>query len=283
MAGNAANIAPTVLEECDWDGSVKFDVPKGWLSVTDYENELLPELEGDDLIESLCSQMKYRKKSVLSSGKRRNKIEGWDTMACPAEPNGGLGSMHEKRLPTMKFFERGGAMMRGYFTSVPIKQPVTNAVLTRTVDEHCEIEEDECEFLTGYWSDTSDVDEDKVLLEDTSPITVNSLSMMPLQSNIACPKFPIRAPPPLKHHRLEIPVWVVRKEAQEAQEKKLWEAYKDIQRQIKSAHPKFVCGVNSLQAYRAHTIQTHLHLKKMAIDASKQAAESQGFAENWGG
>ena len=56
-SGNTANTAPTALEECDWDGSVNVNVPEGWMTVTDYEDDLLSELEGNDLIESLRSQM----------------------------------------------------------------------------------------------------------------------------------------------------------------------------------------------------------------------------------
>ena len=198
-------------------------------------------------------------------------------------------------------------MMCGFFSSVP----VTNAVPARAVNEHREIEEPGCEIFTGYWSDISNADDDdEVLPEGTgddghegddeqedeverltnrmSPTAVNSMSMMPSHwPDVACQKFPIRAPPPLKRRRLEVPVRVVRKEAWEAQEKKLWEAYNDIQKRIESARPKFVRGVNSLQAYRACAIQSYLHLvldnKRKPIDPSKRAAESQGFAENWGG
>ena len=109
-------------------------------------------------------------------------------------------------------------MMRGFFTSVP----VTNAVPASAVDKRHEIKEPECEIFTGYWSDISNVDDDdEVLPEGTgddghegddeqedeverltnrmSPTAVNSVSMMPSHwPDVACQKFPIRAPPPLK-------------------------------------------------------------------------------------
>ena len=131
-------------------------------------------------------------------------------------------------------------MMHGFFTSVP----VTNAMLVSAVDECCEIEEPECKIFTN-------ADDEEVFLEDTGMMVMREMMNMRMKNdlpteclpplstvfmmpshwpNIACQKFPIQAPPPLKCHRLEVPVWVVCKEAWEAQEKKLWEAYNDIQK-----------------------------------------------------
>ena len=131
-SGNTANTAPTALEECVWDGSMKINVPEGWMTVTDYEDDLLSELEKNDLIESLRSQMckgvgscegltgyqEIQKKISTPQWKKQNKIEGWDTMACPTEPNVRLGSRPEKKLPRMKFLERVEWIIKGSVVSI---------------------------------------------------------------------------------------------------------------------------------------------------------------------
>jgi len=60
-----------------------------------------------------------------------------------------------------------------------------------------------------------------------------------------------------------------------------------IEKLIESKKNVFVAGRNSLQAYRARAIQSHLHMVihngRKHTEASERAAESQGFAEKWGG
>ena len=64
-------------------------------------------------------------------------------------------------------------------------------------------------------------------------------------------------------------------------------ALQDIEKLVKSKRDIFVVTRNGLQAHRALAIQSHLrmvlHNKRKHIKASEIAAESQGFAQNWGG
>jgi len=70
-----------------------------------------------------------------------------------------------------------------------------------------------------------------------------------------------------------------------------WKALKfalnDIEKLIWSKTDFFDAGQHGLQAYRVRAIQSYLwmvmHNKKGHIEASQRAAESQGFAEKWGG
>ena len=61
---------------------------------------------------------------------------------------------------------------------------------------------------------------------------------------------------------------------------------KDIEKLINSKRDIFVAGHSSLQAYRARTIQSYLHIvvinKHKGVAASEIAAESQGFSAKWG-
>ncbi|KAF8523101.1 hypothetical protein BU17DRAFT_75038 [Hysterangium stoloniferum] len=54
----------------------------------------------------------------------------------------------------------------------------------------------------------------------------------------------------------------------------------DIKKLLVYRHTKFEAGLHGLQAHRAQSIECYL---QMSIDASKCAAESEGFAPHWGG
>lgn len=96
-------------------------------------------------------------------------------------------------------------------------------------------------------------------------------------------------PPPAKRARrkLDVPARTVRICAREDRLKALQSGLKDIEKLIGSKRTEFDAGQNSLQAYRACAIQSHLQMvvnnKRKAIEASEIAAESQGFAAKWGG
>ncbi|KIL55377.1 hypothetical protein M378DRAFT_90974 [Amanita muscaria Koide BX008] len=100
------------------------------------------------------------------------------------------------------------------------------------------------------------------------------------------PSFSIRPAPPLKRRRLDIPARVKIRKAREERQKKLVLALQDIEKLIKSKQDIFEAGQNGLQAYRARAIQSYLrmvvHNKRDGMTASQIAAESQGFAVNWG-
>ena len=68
---------------------------------------------------------------------------------------------------------------------------------------------------------------------------------------------------------------------------KLEKALKMIEKVIMTKKKVFKAGRNGLQSYQARAIQSHLHMVvrngRKHIEASERAAESQGFAANWGG
>ncbi|KAG1762082.1 hypothetical protein EDD22DRAFT_778846 [Suillus occidentalis] len=139
----------------------------------------------------------------------------------------------------------------------------------------------ESAIFTGYLSDLSDSDNE--LTEDdidtNAPLlTTPSESPSPL---------PTRQPPSLKRQRLEVPARVARQQAQNNRRIEMEQALKDVEVLIQSKKDLFDAGRNGLQAYRARAIQSYLwmvvHNKKKSIEASQRAAESQGFAEKWGG
>jgi hypothetical protein len=87
--------------------------------------------------------------------------------------------------------------------------------------------------------------------------------------------------------KLDIPAHTARLVAQEHRAKTLQSGLQDIEKLIASKRTAFDAGQNSLQAYQAHAIQSHLQMvvwnKRKAIEASEIAAEIQGFAPRWGG
>lgn len=86
---------------------------------------------------------------------------------------------------------------------------------------------------------------------------------------------------------MDVPAQVARQQAQEDRKKGLELALKDMEKLICSKHEIFKAGQNGLQEYQARAICSHLRMviggKCNAIEASQCAAESQGFAANWGG
>lgn len=94
-------------------------------------------------------------------------------------------------------------------------------------------------------------------------------------------------PPPRKRQKLDVPARVVRQKAREAHVNILKKCLLDIEKLIASKRTEFDAGRNGLQAYRARSIQSCLHMvvnnRRSFIHASECAAESQGFAAKWGG
>lgn len=137
-------------------------------------------------------------------------------------------------------------------------------------------------IFTGYDSDCTndeesepdegDVDDDTHLVCNTSNHDTD---------------FPVRAPPPLKRRRLDVPARSAKQARKEKRQKDFAEALIAIEKLVRSKRNVFAGGSNGLQACRARAIQSCLGMvannNRGLIDASKRAAESQGFAENWGG
>ncbi|KAK0183754.1 hypothetical protein F5146DRAFT_940047 [Armillaria mellea] len=90
-------------------------------------------------------------------------------------------------------------------------------------------------------------------------------------------------PPPLKQHQQEVPV----QQEKTQWKKELEKALDAINKLIHSRAHIFAASANGLQAYRAWAIQSYLTMVvnngRKGIDASEQAAKSQGFAAKWEG
>lgn len=142
--------------------------------------------------------------------------------------------------------------------------------------------------FAGYLSDLP--------MSDESDMDEELDSEMPDQDEESGHKFaaetrsrPFLAPqlPPLKRQRLEIPAWLARQQKQAQNKKDLEQALDDIEKLVQSKKEVFDAGQHGLQAYRARSIQSCLWMiirnKRGRIEASKRAAEGQGFSEQWGG
>ncbi|KAG6894945.1 hypothetical protein C0992_003824 [Termitomyces sp. T32_za158] len=93
--------------------------------------------------------------------------------------------------------------------------------------------------------------------------------------------------PPLKRRRLEIPVRTQREHSHKEKVKQLNEALADLKKLNKSKKTTFAGGPKGLQAVRTLAMQSFLCMVvkngQLSVDASKRAAESYGFAAQWGG
>jgi len=146
------------------------------------------------------------------------------------------------------------------------------------------------EVFTGYLSDRSEdeFDDNENIDNVDSPPADKPRSTTPsTQLPITSESFPIRPPPPPKRQKLDIPACTARRNAQEARRDQFKKALTAIEKLIASKRDVFQSGRNGLQAYRGWAVQSCLQMvvnnNRGLIDASQRAAESQGFAEKWGG
>ncbi|KAG1727295.1 uncharacterized protein EDB91DRAFT_1061178 [Suillus paluster] len=95
------------------------------------------------------------------------------------------------------------------------------------------------------------------------------------------------AVPALKRRRVDVLHCEQRRMKQEKYLEELKGALAAIEKHLKSKKTAFIGGLNGLQAKRARSIQSYLMMVvkkgRLSIDASKRAAESHGFAAEWGG
>ncbi|KAG0692791.1 hypothetical protein DFH29DRAFT_817140 [Suillus ampliporus] len=95
------------------------------------------------------------------------------------------------------------------------------------------------------------------------------------------------AVPPLKRRKLDVPYREQRRLAKETRLDEMKKALTSIEKLLKAKKTVFVGGLNGLQVKCARSIQSYLtmviKMKRLSIDASQRAAESHGFAANWGG
>ena len=140
-------------------------------------------------------------------------------------------------------------------------------------------------IFTGYASDLeSELDES--MSDESSEENDENDQHGGKSSGICAPEFPMSEPPQLKRRRLEIPKQIARHNAKESRLRKLETALKDIEKVIASKLTQFQAGRNGLQEYRARAVRSYLHMivknGRKGMDASRRAAESQGFSANWG-
>ena len=100
--------------------------------------------------------------------------------------------------------------------------------------------------------------------------------------------FCVQNPLPLKQQCHDVPIRSVWKRRRLEVEVELKEALIAIEKLVASKKKTvFKAGSNSLQAYQARAIQSHLHMVlrngRKHIKASERAAETQGFTAKWGG
>ncbi|KAJ7706607.1 hypothetical protein B0H16DRAFT_1345852 [Mycena metata] len=157
------------------------------------------------------------------------------------------------------------------------------------------------EIFTGYLSDLSSGNHDEndnandTAGEEPPSAPPTSDAAPPPASSSANPDLPIphqvRPPPALKRQTFDVPKAERRQAAAvlaaKARANILASSLVAIDKLIASKKDVFHAGNASLQAYRARSIQSHLHMvvrnKKGWTPASETAAEAQGFATKWGG
>ena len=137
------------------------------------------------------------------------------------------------------------------------------------------------DIFTGYMLDLSN--DELELQEDEN---VDTPGQLPARTP-PNPLFPAQAPSPLKCQKLDIPVHITHQNMKPAREAGPKKALTNIKKLIASKCDVFMAGQNLLQAYQGRTIQSCSHMmlnsKQGLVDSSKKAAESQEFAQNWGG
>jgi len=160
--------------------------------------------------------------------------------------------------------------------------------------------------FTGYWSDLSDWDQEEESDDEDDWEEVHlgsaSVDLDDVQSTSTpspAPTSPGPSPsfavtvtaPPLKRRRLAVSVKAMKESERKERSKQSWQAYHDINKLIQSKKTKWEGGVHGLQITRARAIRSLLGIflkpkdeqQKTFVVASKMAALSHGFAENWGG
>jgi hypothetical protein len=135
-------------------------------------------------------------------------------------------------------------------------------------DEECDEDED-------YEDNPSDGDTD---VEDNAAAATISEESEPTRSS---------ADLQTKRRKLEIPVRVMKAQKQEERQKEFQAGLDGIRAVLHSRKTDFAAGVTGLQSYRIRAVQSHLLMLikngHHSIEASEQAAESQGFGPKWGG
>jgi hypothetical protein len=178
--------------------------------------------------------------------------------------------------------------MRKFFTPKPVPAPVQTAVLPADIDPvEMPVSDSDLQSIAELAGYESDETEDGLLEcnDDENSDVVAAETSSAIQSE-ASARLPGTAPP-LKRRKLDVSCLEQRKAKQDERMKELTEALGDIHCLLVSKKTKFASGPNGLQARRARAMESHLRLVikngQGWAQAAKQAAETYGFAANWGG
>jgi hypothetical protein len=173
------------------------------------------------------------------------------------------------------------SMMRAFFKT-PLKDAGVAAPSESTMTAAMEPTPDENRNFADLVNYPSDLSSDH---SDSLDMLDNGVETSPTDSDEVCHSQPIV--PLRKRQRLDIPYRVQREQKRKQRLDDLENAFKDLEKLLKAKKTKFVGGVQGLQARRARTMESHLRLivknAQQFTSASKQAAETHGFAANWGG
>ncbi|KIJ39220.1 hypothetical protein M422DRAFT_258109 [Sphaerobolus stellatus SS14] len=307
---------------CSWSGGVIctpdiHGTDDGYITVWDTEeeiesvgeqgdNDIFEVLQGEEVIDGLQKSCKMQQDleelSTPTSYERIMGVKG-SKQWRKAESNRALGynglSERRKREIRQENREKEAAAAKmqetkmaknfhSFFTQAPIPPPPDPNSAPEASNSHLAnatatplIPVENTEVFQGYLSDISDDEwmgndeegsgddnDDEDEDEDTAP----------------------QAPTVGKRRKLNVSVLEMRAKNREAHKLKQKRALEDIEQLIASKLDVFAAGKNSLQAYRARTIQSCLWMMLKGtekqcsfIDASRRAAESHKLSENWGG
>jgi hypothetical protein len=168
--------------------------------------------------------------------------------------------------------------MLGYFNTTSLSSPARNTFVTEVISGSgylSDISDDDI----GYNGDTNDGDsEDEGSINEADTVFEAIPSLSGGYKQVAVPV--------LQRKKLAIPARTAQKLKHEQHFQDLTVAFSDISKVILSKKTQFDAGNNVLQARCARAIESCLRAivknGKKSIPASHMAAESQGFAPDWG-
>ncbi|KZT08516.1 uncharacterized protein LAESUDRAFT_736015 [Laetiporus sulphureus 93-53] len=173
----------------------------------------------------------------------------------------------------------GAKLMRNFFkAATDLSESSQNEQCSSRSTDHEESNDDihsaavpaSDEIFRGYLSDepgASDTDDPEIEAarkRDDSTTSSRTRPRSPSSMHIV-------TPPPRKHAKRNVPACVVRANAQEARHKERVKGLNAIEKLVNS------------KRYQFSHLHMVIHNKRSGTEASKLAAESYGFAANWGG
>ncbi|KZT30319.1 hypothetical protein NEOLEDRAFT_1144727 [Neolentinus lepideus HHB14362 ss-1] len=238
------------IEECAWDGTVNhwpLDTDSEWSGESGEESgEEISELEGDELAESIGKELDRELQRLNQSSPYEQLTQKHTSKDWKrAESNRHL-RYNGNSDRTQCRNEQAAHMKEDQDALTQKSAPSPMPDITHPDD-----------IFMGYLSDKESGEEDE----------------QERQNN--------------EHSSLSEPARVTHEKHQEEWKKECTKALMDIEKLVWSKREVFEVGQNGLQAYQVRVIQSCLQMVVNngchLINASERAAESQGFAEKWGG